>query len=154
MKVSDLLSGLVLLGLTACQTMPYQPYARAVKQKPSTGGVIALKLEHRPEDRQKAESMMKSVCGTNPVKVLEEGEVAVGQETKSSGSQEHRSGSSSTTVGTLFGLPITSGGSNPSETTNTNTVTTSVKEWQISYECEIAKTAVAPATGKTSKKVR
>ncbi|MGZ3781606.1 MAG: hypothetical protein ACXVCY_13220 [Pseudobdellovibrionaceae bacterium] len=152
MKASVLLTSVLLLGLTACQTMPYQPYARAVKQKPSTGGIVALKLEHRPEDRQKAESMMKSVCGTNPVKIVEEGEVAIGQETKSSGSQEHKSGSAPTNVGTLFGLPITSGGSNPSDTANTNTVTTSVKEWQISYECQAEKTATN-TTGKSTKKV-
>ena len=147
-KTSIVLLNLSALALAACQAMPYQPYARDVKKKPASGGIIALKLEHRDEDRQKANTMMANTCGTNPVKVLEEGEVAVGQETKSNANKEHNAGSNPTNVGSFFGLPVTTGGANPSESTSTNSVTTAVKEWQISYECEIKKTA-STSTKKT-----
>lgn len=118
-----------------CQTMPYQPYARDVKRKPSEGGVIALKTEHNEQDRAKAESMMKSNCGTTPVKVLEEGEVTVGETTSGSATEKHQAGASGSKVGSLFGMPITSGGVDPSKNTHTTTTTTALKEWQISYAC-------------------
>jgi hypothetical protein len=149
MKGSIVLAIVCALGFTACQSMPYQPYARDVKKKPSAGGVIALKMEHRDEDMQKAQMMMANTCGTNPVKVVEEGEVAVGQATTSNATKEQNAGSKPMNMGTLFGLPVTSGGSNPNEATATNSVTTAVKEWQISYECENQKTAVVPAVKKT-----
>lgn len=121
---------------SACQTMPYQPYARDVKKKPQQGGVIALKPEHRAEDQAKAQQMMASNCATLPVKVLEEGEVAVGQETKSSNSTSHNRGTRSQQVGSLFGLPISTAGTSPTEDTTGSATVTSIKEWQISYECE------------------
>jgi hypothetical protein len=136
------------LGLTACQTMPYQPYAREVKKKPNAGGIVALKVENRDEDRQKAQLMMANTCGSSPVKVIEEGEVAVGQSTSSSAVKEQNAGSKPVNMGTLFGLPVTSGGANPNEETSTNSVTTALKEWQISYECEGKKTAIAPTLRK------
>ena len=40
-----------ILVMAGCQTMPYQPYAREVKRQPGNGGEIALKQEHRDEDR-------------------------------------------------------------------------------------------------------
>jgi hypothetical protein len=133
--------------LSACQTMPYQPYARDVKKRPQQGGVIALKTEHRDEDMAKAQQMMASNCATLPVKVLEEGEVAVGQETKSSSSTTNNQGTEGHQVGTLFGLPITSGGTQASKDTAGTATTTSIKEWQISYEC-----TQPVATGKSSKR--
>jgi hypothetical protein len=74
--------------LSACQTMPYQPYARNVKVEPQAGGVVALKLEHQDEDRAKAQSMMANNCAGNAVKVLEEGETVIGTETSSKETNE------------------------------------------------------------------
>jgi hypothetical protein len=132
--------------ISACQTMPYQPYARDVKKKPQQGGVIALKPEHRDEDKAKAQKMMESNCAALPVKILEEGEVAVGQEVKSGSSTTNNAGTRSATVGSLFGLPITTGGTAASQDTTGTATTTSIKEWQISYECQ------QPATGKATTK--
>lgn len=125
----------IATAFTACQQMPYQPYARDVKKKPGQGGVIALKPVHQTEDQEKAKMMMASNCGTAAVKVVEEGEVAVGQETRSSADTTKRPGYAGTQVGTLFGLPVTSGGSHATDSTSGTAVTTSIKEWQISYEC-------------------
>lgn len=122
--------------LTGCTTMPYQPYARDVKRKPATGGVIALHLEHRTEDRQKADEMMKSNCGAKPVKVIEEGEVVVGQKTETNARESDKAGTSDQKVGTLFGMPVMSSGTSASRDTNAVASTTALKEWQISYECD------------------
>ena len=121
--------------LTACQAMPYQPYARDVKKKPGHSGVIALKPTHQTEDQDKAKNMMATNCGTAPVKVVEEGEVAIGQEVKSNADTVKKAGYEGNQVGTLFGLPITSGGANPTDSTSGTSTTTTLKEWQISYEC-------------------
>ena len=122
--------------LAGCQTLPYQPYAREVKRVPTRGGEIALKAEHRDEDRLKAESLMSSNCGGGKIKVLEEGEVVVGQTTNSNATQTQNRASGGTQVGTLFGIPVTSGARGASNDTATSATTTSVKEWNIKYECE------------------
>lgn len=124
---------------TACQTMPYQPYARDVKRLPNQGGVIALKTEHRDEDRTKAESMMKKNCGNAAVKIKEEGEVTVGQTTTGNAKETKDEGSEGLKLGSLFGVPVMSGASDPSKNTSTTSTTTAVKEWQISYECGSSK---------------
>lgn len=132
----------VFAALSACQTMPYQPYARDVKKKPNQNGVIALRLEHRDEDRAKAQMMMESNCRPSPVKVLEEGEVVIGQESTTNSNTSKNAGEASQSMGSLFGIPLTSGGKDPSETTSAKVSTTNVKEWQISYECLQKKSAV------------
>jgi hypothetical protein len=148
------LVALPLLSLVGCQTMPYQPYAREVKRQPGRGGEIALKTEHRDEDRAKAQSMMGSNCGSNAIKVLEEGEVVVGQTTNSNASQTHNAGTQGTTVGTFFGLPITSGGKQASNDTSMSATTTALKEWNIKYECETSVATSAPLAPTKSKKTK
>ena len=138
--------------LVACQTMPYQPYARNVLVKPGQSGVIALKGEHRDEDREKALSMIASNCSNKPYTITEEGETVVGQKTVSSADETHQEGNRQQ-VGTLWGMPVTSG-SGPSKNTQTSATTENVREWQIKYEChgaeDVAKTT-APAS-KTKKR--
>lgn len=137
---------LVLLALiaaiTSCQTMPYQPYARDVKKKPQTSGTIALKPEHRDEDRAKADSMMKSNCGNASVRVLEEGEVVIGQESTTKANTAQHKGEESEQMGSFFGMPVMSGGKDPSQSTTAKVSTTQVKEWQINYECVGKKSVV------------
>lgn len=130
-KLAVLLSALLI---TACASMPYQPYAREVKKKPRVGGTIALKTEHRPEDRARADYLMGANCGTaSAVNVTEEGEVVVGEKTNSSQNRtqqmERDSGFS------LGGIAFASGGTHPSENTNLESQTTQLKEWHISYQC-------------------
>lgn len=140
---------LAALMVSACATMPYQPYAREVKKKPNEGGVIALRSEHRPEDRQRADSLMASNCGSDAiVKVQEEGEVAVGEKTNSNSNkvQENRPASSGFSIG---GLHFGSAEARPGENTNTTTETVQVKEWQIAYNCVAMK---APEVAAPSKK--
>ncbi len=143
----------IVLIIAGCQTMPYQPYAREVKRQPGNGGEIALRTEHRDEDRLKAQSMMTTNCGSTPVKVLEEGEVVVGQTTNSNASQTHQQGQEGQQVGTLFGMPITSGSQQASNNTATSATTTALKEWNIKYQCEKAVAADVPAP-KAAKKVK
>jgi hypothetical protein len=147
-------SAVTLLVMVGCQTMPYQPYAREIKKQPGNGGEIALRPEHRDEDRMKAQSMMASNCGASSVKVLEEGEVVVGSTTNSNASQTHNAGRQGTNVGTLFGIPVTSGGQQASNDTSTSATTMAVKEWNIKYECDktVAVEAVAPP--KAAKKLK
>lgn len=123
--------------MLGCQTMPYQPYARDVKRKPQQGGVIALKTEHREEDRAKATSMMQSNCGDKAVKVIEEGEVTVGQTTSGSAKETNDLGSDGTKVGSVFGIPLKTGGVDPSKNTATSSTVTALNEWQINYECAV-----------------
>lgn len=139
---------LVASFVSACASMPYQPYAREVKKKPNEGGVIALKTEHRPEDRQRADSLMAANCGSDAiVKVQEEGEVAVGEKTKSNSNkvQENQPASGFSIGGLRFGSNET----RPGENTDTTTETVQVKEWQIAYNCVAIK---APEVNAPSKK--
>lgn len=151
---SKLTALLPLLVLAGCQTMPYQPYAREVKRMPGNGGEIALREEHRDEDRAKAQAMMNSNCGASTVKVLEEGEVVVGQTTNSSATQTHNAGSQGTQVGTLFGIPVTSGSREASNNTATTATTTALKEWNIKYNCEKAIAEAPVAAPEKTKKVK
>ena len=132
-----------------CQTMPYQPYAREVKRKPGVGGEIALKTEHRDEDRAKAQATMDSNCGSSIVKVEEEGEVTVGQTTNSQTNQDYRSGTHGAKVGSLFGVPIVSGGTSAGSDTTGTSVTTDLREWVIKYSCATV-TASAAASSSTT----
>ncbi len=147
LKFAQVAACLPLLALVACQTMPYEPYARDVKKRPGSGGVIALKGTHRDEDRAKAQSMMTQTCGGTAIKIVEEGEVVVGTETVSNSRQDYNAGTPGRQVGTLWGMPVTSGGSSPNSNTSTSSTTNAVKEWNITYECEkaVAATPAAPA---------
>lgn len=128
--------------VTSCQSVPYQPYARDVKKKPSQNGIIALKVGYRDEDRQKATQMMASNCSPTQARVIEEGEVVIGQESTTNSNTSKNAGSQSTQVGNFFGMPLMSGGKDPSENTSAKVSTTTVKEWQISYECLTKKSTV------------
>jgi hypothetical protein len=128
----SLLAGLVLM--TGCQTVPYQGQARDVKRKPQQEGIVSIPLDSRPEDRTKAEERMKTNCAPLTVKVLQEEEVAVGQEVKSSAKETDRA-SSESQVGKLFGIPLMTGEAGGRDTASSS-VTTAIKEWQISYKCE------------------
>lgn len=119
--------------IQGCQTVPYQGQARDVKRKPNAEGVISIAMDHRPEDRAKAEEKMKSNCGNYPVEVLEEGEVAVGQSVSTTGRETDRA-STKRQVGSLFGVPLVSG-EEAGRDSSTNSVTTAVKEWHITYKC-------------------
>jgi hypothetical protein len=136
MKVKNVFLMAILVAMSGCVTMPYQPYARDVKKKTQQGGIVALKVEHRDEDRAKAQDMMTKTCSPMPVKVLEEGEVVVGQETKTKGNTSFNQGKEGEQVGSLFGVPLVSGQKDPSQSTESSSSTVQIKEWQISYECE------------------
>lgn len=123
-----------LIGMTGCQTVPYQGQARNVKKKPQSNGVIAIDTNYRPEDRTKADQYMKENCAPMGVKVLEEGEVVVGQQTTSNNRETERD-STEHKVGNLWGIPLMSGEKGGKDTSSSAT-TTNLKEWQISYECE------------------
>jgi hypothetical protein len=143
--------GFAALAVTACQTLPYQPYAREVKRVPGSGGEIALKPEHRDEDRAKAQAMMGSNCGAATVKVMEEGEVVVGQTTNSTARQTHQNAQQGASLGTFLGIPVTSGGREASNDTAATETTTSLKEWNIKYECDKAMAEAPPTTRRVKK---
>ncbi len=117
-----------------CQTVPYQGQARDVKKKPQEGGVLALPLDPRDEDRMKAEVKMKQNCQNMSYKIVEEGEVVIGQKTNSTGREDNRE-NTQRKVGSLWGIPLVSGDSG-GKNTSSSTTTESIKEWQISYECQ------------------
>ncbi len=127
----------VIVLISACASMPYEPYAREVKKKPRSGGVIALKPTHRPEDRARADFLMAANCGSDATaNVAEEGEVVVGQKTDANSNTNKREGQSPKEAFRLAGISFTSGGTPPGEETTTSTETTQLKEWQIAYSCE------------------
>lgn len=125
---------LSFIGLVGCQTVPYQGQARDVKRKPRLEGVISIPTNYRPEDRAKADERMKSNCEPMPVKVLEEGEVVVGQETRTTGRESDRA-STEYKAGSIFGIPVI-GGEAGGKDTSSSSVTSAVKEWHISYQCD------------------
>jgi hypothetical protein len=126
-------TSVAIMALAGCQTVPYQGQAREVKKRPQDGGTVALKLDHRDEDRTKADEKMKSTCSPYPVQVLEEGEVSVGQETTASGSETQRA--STERKAKLFGMAFNTGEA-AGKNTSSSTKTTDIKEWQITYKCE------------------
>ena len=121
------------LMLSACQTVPYQGQARNVKMKPQVDGVISIPVEHREEDRQKAETTMANNCKPYVAQVLEEGEVAVGTKVDSNGKETDRA-SSERQLGSLFGIPLTTG-EGAGKNTSSSSTTTQLKEWHINYKC-------------------
>lgn len=121
------------LWVSGCATVPYEGKARDVKRKPQENGVIAIPLEFRDEDRNKAAQKMASNCGAMAYEIMEEGEVVVGQKTSGSTSESDRA-STEHQVGSLFGVPLVSGKAGGKDVESSQT-TTSVKEWQISYKC-------------------
>ncbi len=141
MKITQLLlvATAMTITLIGCQTVPYEGQAREVKRKPQQEGVIALPSAPRTEDRAKADVAMKSNCSPFPVKINEEGEVVVGQEVKSSASENDRKASKAS-IGSLFGIPLTTG-TEAGKDVQSSSTTTSLKEWQISYTCETKATA-------------
>ncbi len=143
MKLHRLIFAMSLF-MVGCQTIPYEGQARDIKRKPQDEGIVGIPLKFRDEDRARAEQRMRSNCTPIAFKIIEEGEVAVGQETKSSGKETERR-STEQKVGSLFGIPLVSGeaGGKNSETSQ---VTTSVKEWQISYKCVALDTTPAKKT--------
>lgn len=130
--------------IVACATIPYEPYAREVKKKPREGGTIALKAEHRPEDRARAEYLMGANCGSAAsVSVSEEGEVVVGEKTNSNSNRNQQSQyDSGFSIG---GVAFASGNPRQGENTRTESSTTQLKEWHIAYQCVAD---AAPARGK------
>jgi hypothetical protein len=135
-KLVGILGFTSILFITGCQTVPYQPYAREVKKKPGVSGLIALKPEFRDEDRAKAQSIMASNCSGSIVNVLEEGEVVVGTKNVANSREVQNEKKSGMQVGSLFGIPVHSEGEKASQDTASTTETTSIKEWNISYECQ------------------
>ncbi len=129
---------LLLLAMTisACQTVPYQGQARDVKRRPGDGGVVVIKVDHRPEDRGVAEQKMRSNCGGLEVRIESEEEVVVGQKTEGS-SRDTKREADKHQVGTLFGVPLVSGDAGGVDS-QTSTTTTQLKEWQIVYKCVAA----------------
>lgn len=135
--------------VVGCASMPYQPYAREVKKKPREGGVIALKTEHRPEDRQRADFLMAANCGADVlVNVQEEGEVAVGERTNSSASKTNSQRDEGFSLG---GIKFVSG-VKPSEDTATSSETVQLKEWQIAYNCVAVRAPAEDSKKKVSRK--
>ncbi len=133
---------LALVWLAGCVTIPYEPQAREVKRRPTAGGAIALNQNYRSEDRARADIMMKANCGNGDVKIVEEGEVVVGERA------EATTGKNSTQTRNAFTLGgLTFGERKPAETTTTQTV--QVKEWQIAYDCIAAVATPASVVSKS-----
>lgn len=137
MKKLIVISAILLVA--GCAAIPYQPYAREVKRKPTEGGVIALRSEHRAEDRQKADMLMMSNCGESKIaKVMEEGETIIGEKTNTSSNKTNRDQyESGFSIG---GISFSNGNTVPGENTNSVSETSQLKEWRIIYNCESIKT--------------
>lgn len=135
----------LVLTLASCAAVPYKPYAREAKKKPGSEGVIALKLDHVPEDRLLAENLMGKNCGANQVEILEEGEVVVGSSSTSSTNSRGEKGYNTISFGSLKGISMS-----PTDYSNSETTTkiSQEKEWQINYRC---KTEVAKNESKSKK---
>lgn len=132
--VKRIFLGICLGFLTACQTVPYQGEARNVSLKPQKEGVVSIPAQYRDEDRQKAETVMAKNCSPFAAEVLQEGEVAVGTKVESAGKETDRA-STEQKVGSLFGIPLTTGEAAGKNMSSSST-TTQIKEWHISYRCD------------------
>jgi hypothetical protein len=139
-RLIPLAVGLAVLSfVVGCQTVPYKGQARETKRKPQEGGIISLKENFRPEDREVADEKMKSNCQPLPFRVLEEGEIVVGQKVQTDAHATKRDDSREK-IGSLFGVPVVSG-QNAGVDSSGSSTTTAIHEWQISYQCGDAKKA-------------
>ncbi len=127
---------LSLLMVAGCQTVPYKGQARETKKRAQEGGTISLKENYRDEDRQVADEKMKANCAPLSFKVLEEGEIVVGQTTKTD-SRDTKRDDTRGEVGSLFGIPVIAGEAGGKDSQSSST-TMAVKEWQITYQCQDA----------------
>lgn len=132
-KTISSLSLLSLLLVAGCQTVPYQGQARETKKRAQEGGTISLKENYRAEDRQVADEKMKANCAPLNFKVLEEGEIVVGQKTQTD-SRDTKRDDTRGEVGSLFGIPVIAGEAGGKDS-QSSSLTTALKEWQISYQC-------------------
>jgi hypothetical protein len=135
--------------VTGCQTVPYQGEARDVKRRPQEGGVVAIARKFRPEDRTRADESMRTNCSPLTFKIVEEGEVVTGQEVTANTRETNRANSEQQ-VGSLWGIPITSGDKGGKDA-QTSSVTKDLKEWQISYACIAAEKPAPTTTRKVSR---
>jgi hypothetical protein len=133
--------------ISACATVPYEPYAREVKKKPREGGTIALNATYRPEDRSRADYLMSANCGDHLVKVAEEGEVVVGEKTNTS---SNKTQSMENESGFRIGGIAFASAPRPGENTQVESQTTQVKEWQIQYQCIAQQENLPRSTSKKS----
>ncbi len=138
---SVLVIGAALL-VTACQTVPYQGSARDVKRKPGVGGTVAVPLNPRQEDRDRATEHMISNCGSGNYKVTEEGEVVIGESTSANTRNDYRQNNQVQT-GSFLGMPIVSGDPGGTDS-QVNSTRTQMKEWQLAYECSTAASMPSP----------
>lgn len=127
------------LALAACQTVPYQGQAREVKRKSGRGGVIAIPVNSREEDRKVATAKMDDACGEFAVRILEETEVVVGTKSTSNARNTNRD-DSRRDEGRFLGINLVSGEAGGTDS-KVETATEAVKEWQMTYECSLAKKA-------------
>jgi hypothetical protein len=137
-----------LLSVVSCATQPYRPYAREIKKKPGVEGTIALKPEYVPEDRTYADSVMAKNCGTNPINVLEEGEVQVGTSTSSTSKAHDEKVANGFDIG--GGFKMLTGGNTDVKNTEKQSTVVALKEWHIVYNCKTEIATLAPK--KTFKK--
>ncbi len=125
------------IALTACQTVPYQGQAREVKRKTGHGGVIAIPLNSREEDRKVATAKMNEACGQSEYRILEETEVVVGTKSTSNARNTNRD-DSRRDEGRFLGINLVSGEAGGTDS-KVETATEAVKEWQMTYECSSSK---------------
>lgn len=148
---SALVIGTALL-VTGCQTVPYQGTARDVKRKPGVGGTVAVPLNPRQEDRDRATEHMISNCGNGNYKVTDEGEIVIGESTSADTRNDYRHNSQQQT-GSFLGMPIVSGDPGGTDS-HVNSTRTQMKEWQLTYECATAATAPAPVPAPVAPKAK
>lgn len=140
------LIAMAALIVSGCQTVPYQGSARDVKRRPGSGGQIAVPLNPRQEDRDRATERMISNCGNGNYKITSEEEVVIGETTASDQRNSYRDNTQQQ-AGSFLGMPVYSGDPGGVDSHSTQT-RSQVKEWQIGYECNgapVANPVAAPA---------
>jgi hypothetical protein len=121
------ISTVLLVVALGCATVPVvQPYAREVKKKPQDSGVIALHTNPTLDDRKYADTIMKQNCDGHTVKVIEEGEVAIGEQSHAVASKEVKEAG-------FFGRLL---GEKDEVKPTSDTTKVALKEWQIVYQCQ------------------
>lgn len=104
--------------ITSCAT------ARVEESEPGIGGTIAVQPAQNAEAKDKAKVLMAENCGEKKAKIVKEGYVVVGSETR--GSESAAPGEQRD----LFSKKKTK-----TVETSSSSSTTSVKEWRITYKC-------------------
>ncbi len=125
MKTKYLAPLSLIILVNSCVTGP-QPIAKNVELEPSKGGIVMIAPSEDAVAHQLGEALMKRNCGNKTYQIVKEGDTKVGTAQKGSTQQKGQS---------VTGFFTSALGVSSNANTTSESATTDITEWRISYKC-------------------